>query len=242
MKKRRGIALITTLMLAGLLLLLLGAFMQVNRSQFALLGGSGDREAALRTIMSAQEFCVSKLERDETWAKDVFSGDYEEPLDGRFMTVKEIGGERTLEGSIPSLDSTFSVQIENDLAGTQRVTLRISATTGTLTRNAVVKLRPAPLYDSAVAAGGAVRVNASAWDVGSRDPYRNVVRATGDIDAPDHADVNFVSKPNAAGDSGTDRGIFWANDDITFYVGASRESVTDPQWTNRLRRNQSESE
>ena len=75
MRQRRGIALLTTLMLAGLLMLLLGAFMQVNRSQFAMLGGSEDREAALRTIMSAQEYCINKLERDETWASGPFAAD-----------------------------------------------------------------------------------------------------------------------------------------------------------------------
>jgi hypothetical protein len=232
MNRKRGIALITTLMLAGLLMLLLGAFMQVNRSQFALLGGSEDRENALRTIKSVHEYCVWQLERDETWAEAPFGGDT--PDNGfltTYMTATGIGGEDppVVRGTIPSLNSEFEVTVENNLADPQQeVILRISATVGTLTRNVETRMRPVALYDSGVAAGGGVQVSASEWTVGSRDPYRNIIRASGDIDAPDHANVNFVSRQNAAGEDGADQGIFWANNDISFYVGASRQSVTDP--------------
>jgi hypothetical protein len=215
-------------MLAGLLLILLGAFMQVNRSQFAMLGGSADREIALRTIMTAQEYCSDMLERNQDWGAVDFPADRDDVDLLGYMTVVEKGGTRQVTGEIPSLHSTFTVDVNNTLTTNERVELEITAEVGTLKRVVKVSMRPAPVYDSAIAAGGGIQVSASEWTLGSRDPYRNVVRARGNIDAPDHADVHFVGKQNTASENGTDQGIFWAKNDITFYVGASAESVSDP--------------
>ena len=217
-------------MLAGLLLLLLGAFIQVNRTQFALLGGSSDRDVALRTIMSVNEYCIDMLERDEDWGSVDFPSDREDTdlNNSGYMRVTENQGTREIEGEIPSLHSKFKVQIDNRLSTDERAVLLISAEVGNLSRVVETRLRPAPLFDSGIAAGGGVQVSASELTVGSRDPYRNVVRARGRIDAPDYRDLHFVSKPNAAGEDGSAQGIFMAKDDITFQVGGSTESVTDP--------------
>ncbi|MFA5504219.1 MAG: hypothetical protein WC423_02260 [Vulcanimicrobiota bacterium] len=221
---RRGIALITTLMMTGLLLLLLGAFMQLQRSQFSVLGSGQDREDALRTVISVHEYCVNRIERDKSWGTVNFT-EFEDPELAGYMKVKELENSRNLEGSIPSLDSTFEARVENSLEATpSRVVFTITAQVGTLSRTVTSTLRPAPLYDSAIAAGGAMRVEATRWTVGSKDPYRNLVRAKGEIAAPDYTLVDFVGKDNSASERGSDEGIFWARNDITF----SSQSVTDP--------------
>ena len=55
-------------MISGVLLIMLGAFVQLNRDHFSILGNSQEREACLRTAMSVHEYCVMKVETDKTWA------------------------------------------------------------------------------------------------------------------------------------------------------------------------------
>lgn len=226
--KNRGIALLTTLIISTVLLVLLGAFIQLNRGHLSTLSNSRQRENCLRTIMSAHEYCVHKIERDKTWASVNFPADQADPDLAGFLTVNEMAGSTRLEGDIPSLKSTFTVEIDNQLATNERVVLLIEATSGGLTRKVESTMRPAPLFDSGVAAGGGINIDASEWTVGSRDPYRNLVRANDDILAPDYNDIHFVGKTNSAGNDGDDHGFLWSKSDISFFTGGSHQSVTDP--------------
>ena len=225
---KRGIALITTLMVAGLMMLLLAAFIQVNRGQFALLGVSSDREAVLRTAFSIHEYCVNRIERDKTWGSANFSASVNDPSLGDKMSVTEVQGGKTITGALPSLRSTFEVTVDNRLAGEERVVLEMTITTTKLTRKIQSVLRPAPLFDGGMAAGGGLRVDADEWTVASKDPYRNMVRARGDIQAPDYGNVHFEGRANSDGDTGVERGIFWSKQDVNFSLGGTAVSVTDP--------------
>lgn len=202
--------------------------MQINRSHFSVLGNHQEREACLRTAQTVNQYCIDRLEQDKTWATSDFGSDFDDPdLNGLF-TVKEVGGTPNIEGEIPSLSTTFTCSVDNQMASAERVELVITASGGGITRTIRSTLRPAPLYDSGIAAGGGVNISADEWTVGSRDPYRNLVRAKHDILAPDFNNINIVGKTNSAGETGDDHGIFWAKDDIAFYQGGLSQSVTDP--------------
>ena len=219
------------MLVAAVLMLLLGAFMQIHRGQFAMMSNSGDREAFLRTVMSANDYCVYRLEFDQTWGSAPFSGAVDTEVNPE-MTVEELSGLSRISGTIPLLNSSFEVDISNDLSNTspssRLVTLNIRSTVNGTQRSIETTLRPAPVYDSGITAGGGISVSASDWTVASRDPYRNLVRARGQIRAPDYDNIHFVSRKNANNDDGSDDGMFWARADINFLRGGLPRSVTDP--------------
>ncbi len=214
-------------MVTTLLLLLLGGFIQANRGHFSLINATEDREMASRAARSVYEYCLYRLENDQTWAASPFSADQVDLETAGYIDVQENGGTRRIEGEIPGLKAEFEVDITNDLAGSKTAMFLIRTRVGPAAREIEAQVRVAPLYDGSAVTGGDMVIGAIQWVVGSKDPYRNVVRAQGDIRSPSYHDLDFVGLANSLGETGSDRGILWSRNDIGFNLGGGiYQSVT----------------
>ena len=66
-KERRGIALISALIIAVFLVALTGAFMTVNQAHFAILRNSEDQTRSQRAAQAGLEWAFYNLEHDRRW-------------------------------------------------------------------------------------------------------------------------------------------------------------------------------
>ena len=67
MKRKKGLALITTLMVMSLLLTLIGAFIQVERANQRLTGNALERRTAQDACLTALSIAWNHLEDNPTW-------------------------------------------------------------------------------------------------------------------------------------------------------------------------------
>ena len=220
---RYAFALPSFLLVISLLMILLGAFVATQRSNFALLKSSADSDKSLATCHAVYEYVRYRLEHDKTWGKTPFQGLTDDRL-GSGLTVVEKPGTRHLRGTLAGLDTTFEAELyynldsESEHSGLPPESARLIVDAHSLTRSAHSEalFHVAPLFDSSVLSRGKVGIDASSLSVRSRDPYRNNIRAEGAIDVPEvlgNDPRTLFLKPDS---NTTDpRGIIWSRDHIS---------------------------
>lgn len=232
--KGRGIALISVFIVSGILMILLGGFITVNKRNFDLLHNDLQHLDASQAARSAFDYCVFQLERDRTWGAARFSpgkdpaGDPSEEL-GDYLDVKRIGNSHTIEGHVVDGGATFKVDILNNIDGTATVDgvkkgdcrLRISSSAGLAHLNREAVLATAPLFDGSIISNKRIKIDAEKLFLSSTDPLRNRVRAKGSIQVPNYAKdgLDFLEGPKT-----TERGVLWAKNGIK----SGNHSLSDP--------------
>ncbi|MCA9796331.1 MAG: hypothetical protein KC910_31205, partial [Candidatus Eremiobacteraeota bacterium] len=224
--RERGIALFLLIVITSLLLILLGAFFQVNRDQLTLAGYSSQSELANRACTSATEYCFFRLEHNKYWGRAAFDSDFTDGSVAPEAEVREIGGSHRIEGRLTDLDAEFRVDITNNLSGssesggvpTSTCRLRITGTCRGATQKREVLLRIAPLFDGAAVSSGGINIDATSLKLTSEHPLRNQIRSKGDIHVPSANRLDFVPAVAQA-----DKGVIWSQQDVT--VGG--QSVTN---------------
>lgn len=223
-KRKKGLALITTLMVMSLLLTLISAFIQVERANNRLTGNALERRAAQDACLTALNYAWNRLENNPAWGT---AADF--PLmtptfypatrpTARLETRLGPTGQRMLHGVIQAEGNfsdptavSFDLTIFNNLSNrkddnhgafsvpARSCRLACVAQSGRAQRKMETILRQVPIsYDALVSRGRA--------DLGgltgllrleSRDPYVNRMRAGGDLLLPPANEVQFLKNGSA---------------------------------------------
>ncbi len=218
MKSKKGIALFSVMVMTGLLMLLLGAFMQVNQQQFGLVNNDQSHLAASEAARSAMDYCTYRLEHHRQWGSSPFEGRVDSGTAG-LLEVREVRNSHRLEGRVVQSDTNFEVTLLNNIDGTAQrdgvpvgfCRLRINAWRGTALVRREAMLGTAPLFDAAVISSRRINVDSQTLTVASTDPLRNRLRSKGDIMVPTYeGQFNFSAPADA-----TERGVLWAREGIS---------------------------
>jgi hypothetical protein len=222
--KTRGIAIITVLLAMTVLLMITAAFLRVNRDNFNQLNSTEKRDKAHAACAAVYDYLLYCLEHDKTYAVADFIGGSDSELTSPEMRVQMLPGTKTIEGEIRSLDATFQATISNNLnvdaesaAGVppHSALITIQAESNGVKRNIETLIRVAPLFDSSALSRGAINVEANNLNVRSRDKYRNMIRAEGEIHVPTVLSgtplTRFLEPETTKFDS---KGMIWAKDKI----------------------------
>lgn len=236
-RHRQGMALLMVLMLTFLLTVLVGAFFQIHRSNFAALGAGQGRTEAMLAAESGMAYARYKLEGDQAWGNPEFPASTDVMGAWRIETV---AGTKTLRGTV--LDGTgqptsqrFEIEVLNNLGAA-------TATPGGIVPKDAVKLQAVgfsrnfkagvevvllgePLYDSAASSNGRMDMSQNReWVIKSLDDVRNWIRSNDDIYTPDvlgdptNRAMRFYgadeSTPHKA------KGLAWSRKDV--YSGSSQ--------------------
>ena len=223
MKRKKGLALITTLMVMSLLLTLIGAFIQVERANQRLTGNALERRAAQDACLTALSIAWNRLEDDPTWGTTPnfpVSGPTNFPAAHPTARIQTqlIGGKKVLHGSIQAEGDfdgptavSFDLTIYNNLAnrlvdphGDYSVPARSCrmvciARSGSAVRRMDTILRQVPIsYDSLVSKKKADLSGVTGLiRMESRDPYVNRMRAGTDLNLPSAGNVQFFKNGSA---------------------------------------------
>lgn len=218
MKRNRGIALFMVMVMAGLLMLLLGAFMQLNRHQFGIMKNDQAHVAATEAARSLFDYCTYRLEHHHQWGASPFQGDTADDV-AAYLKLREVDGTHRLQGEVLESGVQFEVDVLNNIEGTAprdgvpagSCRLRITTSRGPATVRTEALLSTAPLFDAGVISSKQILVDARSLKVASQDPFRNRLRSKGDIRVPDY---NGPFRFDPASDA-TERGVLWARHGIT---------------------------
>lgn len=230
--QKRGIALVMVLITMVLLTLMTTAFVAINHSNFGLLAASLDQENATRACYNGYSLALYALENNKNWGLDfVTSPPSEGPDVSQEMTV-EVVDANTLRGTLLHPDGTpsnitFTLTVLNNLrAGSATLTvpgyprvapetayIRVMGSSSGLQRRLETVFATSPLFDSSALANGLIDINArNSLVIDSKDKYRNVVRANGDITVPDSVTssrVRFDWTADPALSTLPRRGMLW---------------------------------
>ena len=218
--QRRGLAILTTLLVIALLLGLLSAFLVVNRAGNRLTVNSVERRQAQDAALTAFDYARYSLEKDRLWA------DRDTPLSGsdqfpfvspiaKFNLGNNADGDGFITGEYsPSRDfasplATVEMTVRNNLKSKtelaasvpkRAVNIRVVAKVGGVTRVVEGLLRPQVQSHESLAAGRDIDLSSTAGltRFESKDPYVNRVRAGSDLFLPPNSDVRFLKHGEAA--------------------------------------------
>jgi len=181
------------LMVLALITTLVGAFLSVNRANFALVRSSGQQERAYQACLSALAYGTFRLEHDRSWGAVPFEGGSDPYLPS--MQIQEVAGSRRLTGHIATLEQSFELEVINRLDSAvgdpatgcpaQACLFRIEGSARGARRHLEVIYRKAPFFDTSAISNRRMDLDAEALILGSKDPYRSLVRSNEDIYAPD---------------------------------------------------------
>jgi hypothetical protein len=241
MMRRRGIALILTLLVTSLLVVLVGAFVAANHSNFATMGASFRQREALQAAHSGVQFCFGRLEHNQQWGKSDFTG---QTLDlGTGFTVEEVATSRRIEGRLAE-NQTFTVRLynnlDNDLGLTtppvprDSVLLQVTGRSGGFGYSAEVLYKGAPLYDAGLTANNDITlVGNKNLAVMTADPLgvHNVLRSNKNIVLGHFLENNPTENVRINRQANQPPGVIWAKGDIyhakqDFDVGAQYEVLS----------------
>jgi hypothetical protein len=220
MKQKRGIALITVLMIAVVMMILLGSFVKVNQQRFGILNNDLHHVAASEAARSAFDYCLYRLERNRNWGAAEFPGN-EDSAVAETLQVKTVAGTFQVQGKVLESGAEFEVEVLNNIDRTPNVTidgvqaghcrLRITARRGAAQTTREALLNTAPLFDGSVVASDGITIDAEQLAVSSTDPMRNRLRSKAQIEVPDYQ-TSFQFRP---AENATEQGVLWAMDGIT---------------------------
>ena len=223
MRRKKGLALITTLMVMSLLLTLIGAFIQGERANQRLTGNGLERRAAQDACLTALSIAWNHLEEDPTWATTpnfplVGPTNYPTLNPTARIQTQIPNGQKVLHGSIQAEGDfdgptavTFDLTILNNLAEGKAQTLGgysvparscrlvCKARSGSATRRMDTVLRQVPIsYDALVSKKKADLSGVTGLvRMESRDPYVNRMRAGTDLSLPSASNVQFLKNGSA---------------------------------------------
>ncbi|MGE0490574.1 MAG: hypothetical protein AB7S38_15310 [Vulcanimicrobiota bacterium] len=228
-RSQRGIALFLVFAVAALMLVLMGAFVQLNSHQFSFINNTDHRANLERAARSVYEYCFYRLEHDKSWAANPFSSDGVDGEVAAILTVNEIKNTTRVAGEVVGLDTQYEVVIHNNIEGSAEsdgvpaggCRLDISVNRGSLSQLRQVLLYTAPLYDSSAVSTHNINFDANQLNVASTDPTRNFIRSKRDIIAPPASQVDFQPAPNSS-----EKGVLWANGGISL-GSKNMENTTD---------------
>lgn len=228
MRNRRAIALVTVLVTAGILLMMLGAFVTLNRDYFGLIKTDQHHMVAEEAARSVLDYCVYRLEHDRYWGKGDFETHRTDDEVGSILEVREVKDSRRFVGRVVACGTEFEGTILNNIEGDNAVDgvqkgdcrIRITARRGGTTLRREAFLTTAPIFDASGVASGGFLVDANLLTVASTDPRRNRIRSKGDIQVPSY-NGSFVFDPP---DDASEQGVLWAAQGIAM---GSRD-LSDP--------------
>lgn len=197
----------------ALLLLLTGALVQTQNGAFTLSQTSDARWRTRAACQTLYDFCLYQIEHQRDWGKGGFStpesvdparrdNTGQAELSSRIQ-VKEVDGS-VFRGTLSEHASSFEVEVVNALTslngatsrdglrvGGEQVRLRITAWDGPLggrsaraSQRVDCLLRLAPLYDGSILSRGDVSIATNQVLFSSKDPFRNEIRAEGQVTLP----------------------------------------------------------
>lgn len=240
------------------MLMLTGALVQNQSASFAIAGTS---DAALRARVACQtvyDYCLYQLEHNRNWGSgvgflnlaDVDPERTKNVADSSLserVEIREVRGQ-TLKGYLPEQNCSFEVTVSNALTAAvgstplEHVTLEIAAWDGKVERKngrsvqgVHCRLRLAPLYDASIMSRGTVRMQTREALFASKDPFRNEIRAEGDVSMPGltQGRTRFVKHDESV--IRTDSDISKMTPDSTGMLWSGEEiSETSERGTNRL--------
>lgn len=224
MKRIQGIALVTVMMVAVLLLILLGSFVKINQHHFGMLKNDQSHSAATQAAYSVYDYCSFRLESDRSWGVKEFEGHEDGRLQG-FLDLEEVEGTFRVEGKVVESHAEFKAVITNNIDGKGskkgvpegQCRILITATQGSSVVRSEAILVTAPLFDASVISSENINIWANSLSVSSTDPFRNRLRAKKAIDVPAYDQVldNDVKRFRfAPAKDATERGVLWAQDGI----------------------------
>lgn len=206
------------LLVTSILMIMLGAFIHINKAQFGFMNAGEDQAALERASQSVYEYCFFKLEHNKSWGAAEFPGTAQDPDTADVLLVTEIEGTTTIAGQELKEKVDYQVEITNNIGGTATVAgvpagscrLAISVSRRGQSARRVVQLNTAPLYDSSAIASEGLNINSSSLTVASADPNRNMIRSKKKMKVPKPSDLAFRPASGA-----TEKGVLWAGDEIT---------------------------
>lgn len=230
----RAIALITVMIMVGILGMMSAAFFQIYRSHFSLTRSSLSTQAASAGCEAIYEYVMYRLEHERAWGAVPFPDSGESKLTDLDITISTEPNTHRFRGRLESIDTDFTALIYNNLngGGSPEVASRapagkvycvVSATCRESSRRAEFVLDIAPLFDSSVLTRADLRVDADTVEIRSTDPDRNMVRAEGDIVMPGllGGQTRFLTEDGAP----DERGLLWAKQKIYSGEPGSSEMV-----------------
>jgi hypothetical protein len=228
MKQKKGIALITVLMVSVVMMILLGSFVRLNLQNFGFMNNDQHQVASAEAARSAFDYCLYRLERNRNWGASAFEGGKDASV-SKSLEVEKVEGTHTIKGKVLESGAEFEVVVLNNINGASEVDnleegmirLRITANRGSgrVTREAVLKT--APLFDGSVVASELIDIDAENLIVSSTDPMRNRLRSKGSIKVPNYTGNHLKFQP---ADNATERGVLWAKNGIE----SGSKDLSDP--------------
>ncbi|MCA9778510.1 MAG: hypothetical protein KC800_17400, partial [Candidatus Eremiobacteraeota bacterium] len=241
--------LISALIIAVFLVALTGAFMTVNQAHFAIIRNSEDQTRAQRAAQAGLEWAYYNLEHDRRWGTastedlpsrpgGINSSAYDD------FKILEASANFTKAEYLP-MDAEIQITIENNLNAAalpddelddalalgqvppEHARVRVISEAGGCRHEAEALVRLAPLYQDTFYANGEVDVDAAvAFTMASNDPFRNSVKATGEMYLPDigGSKTRFTTPDGSALDP---KGVIQANGKIFSQSPAGTENL-DP--------------
>lgn len=242
MRKRSGIALVIAMLLSSLLVMLAGAFFQINRGNLMTGSIAFKQRKALLAAQSGIAWVRAKLEANQAYCKTGFT--MEKTVFARDMRIVELEGQRLVSGTFSSeldrQDQAFNITIVNNLgsaptsgqsyagryAPPDSVHLHAEGFCSGFRSVIDVVFAGEPLYDSSAVCQGDLNMEDNPlWTIASTDPRRNWVRSNKDIRMNDvlNKPVSPVRFENSAGST---PGLMWAKGDI-YSGGTALEKPED---------------
>lgn len=228
MKRNQGIALVTVMMVTGLLMMLLASFVRINQHHFGILKNDQSHTAATQAAYSVYDYCSFRLESDRSWGAKRFDGHKDGRLQG-FLNLTEVDGTFRVEGKVVESHAEFEAVVTNNIDGAAardgvpqgQCRILITARQGTSVVRSEAILDTAPLFDASVISSEDIKIDATSLIVSSTDPFRNRLRAKEKITVPDFRNKEFKFGPAK---NATERGVLWAQDGINM----GGKSLNDP--------------
>lgn len=229
MRRRRGVALVLSMLVSSLLVMMVGAYFQVNRDSMQTYGVSLRQRQAFMAAQSGLAYARLQIEHNSLWGHESQPFTNAERRSVGEMSIQETGAS-TLRGNFAGArdGQHFEVQVYNNLGLSQAARtingVEVPAdacklfvtghSTGFKSRLCVV-LTGEPLYDASAVSQGVLDMSgANKWNLRSRDPRRNWVRSNTSIITPNV----FTAPSNMTfdnSDTGSPiQGVAWSRGDI----------------------------
>lgn len=241
-KKRRGLAILTTLLVLVLLLGLIAAFLTVNRAGNRFTVSSVERRQAQDAVLTALSYAWYNLEQNRDFGTGTFSGTESYPVAAPVLRLtKSLSGDTATAtgdyspvGNFAQPLGNITLTIRNNLRSTtpldgvvpqRSVLVKAEVQIGGVSRKLETLLKPEPPSHEGLGAGRNLLLDdvSGLLRIASQDPYVNRIRAGDDLFLPSEDDVRFVKHGVAAS---TDR-LMVGGSDLAAASDAAIQSAGD---------------
>lgn len=229
---KRGLALITTLLVITLISMLLGAFFTANRAQVSVLKSSQQSERFQRSAFSIASFLQSRLEDNVAWPEGSEAGENSiegvmsnltwTKVDDRVYAVTGdfLPGKTSFSGLIHNnLDNEATLEVGAGAAGVPPESCRIFLETAALgsysfkgplgaNKSQAFTFRKAAYIDSTMVASEGIYIDTNQVIFDSKDEIRNQIRSLKDVNFATLENLGFGNTESSA------PGVVWARDEI----------------------------